>query len=89
MIRLTEPPGLVHPRGVLLRQDPSLPVADDQLRISEEEVPRDGIVLSRRFQLARTPGGGTVIWVGRRKEANRGEGASGLKFDTAHFPGGL
>lgn len=89
MIRLTEPPGLVHPRGVLLRQDPSPPVADDQLRISEEELPRDGIVLSRRFQLARAPGGGTVLWVGRRKEANHGEGASGLKFDTALPPGGL
>ena len=57
--------------------------------VAEEEVPRDGVVVTRRFQLARTPGGGTVLWVGRRKQAGQGEGCSGLKFDTALPPGGL
>ncbi len=89
LIRLSEPPTLAHPRGVLLRQDPSVAAADDQLRVAEEEVPRDGVVLTRRFQLARTPDGGTVLWIGRRKEAGRGEGSSGLKFDTALPPSGL
>ncbi|HET7736905.1 MAG TPA: hypothetical protein VFK52_13080 [Nocardioidaceae bacterium] len=89
MIRLTDPPSLSHPRGVLLRADPSGPVADDQLRIAEEEVPRDGVVVTRRFQLARTLGGGTVLWVGRCKQTGQGEGASGLKFDTALPPGAV
>lgn len=89
MVRLAESPTLVHPRGVLLRQDPSLLVADDRLRIAEEEVPRDGVVITRRFQLARTPDGGTVLWVGRHKGPGRGEGSSGLKFDTALPPDGL
>ncbi|MET0999597.1 MAG: hypothetical protein ABWX73_12840 [Marmoricola sp.] len=80
---------IVHPHGLILRADPEGDVADDRLRVAEEEVPRDGIVVTRRFQLARTPGGGTVLWVGRRKQAGQGEGSSGLKFDTALPPGGL
>ena len=80
---------IVHPHGVVLRGDPDGDVADDRLRIAEEEVPRDGVVVTRRFQLTRTPGGGTVLWVGRRKQAGQGEGSSGLKFDTALPPGGL
>ncbi|HET6625084.1 MAG TPA: hypothetical protein VFG63_01730 [Nocardioidaceae bacterium] len=80
---------VAHPRGQLLRAQPEGDVAADRLRIAEEEVPRDGIVLTRRFHLARTPGGGTVLWVGRRKEAGQGEGSAGLKFDTALPPGGL
>jgi hypothetical protein len=80
---------IVHPHGVLLRATPGGDVADDRLRVAEEEVPRDGIVLTRRFLLARTPGGGTVLWIGRRKQAGQGEGSSGLKFDTALPPGGL
>lgn len=77
---------IVHPRGVLLRADPSGDVAADRLRIAEEEVPRDGIVVTRRYQLARTAGGGTVLWVGRRKQAGQGEGSSGLRFDIAVPP---
>ena len=64
-------------------------VADDRLRIAEEEVPRDGVVVTRSFQLARTSDGGTVLWIGRRKQAGQGEGSSGLRFDTALPPAGL
>jgi len=80
---------VVHPHGVLLRAKPDGDVAADRLRIAEEEVPRDGVVVTRRYQMARTPGGGTVLWVGRRKQAGQGEGSAGLKFDTASPPGGL
>lgn len=78
---------VVHPRGVLLRADPAGDVATDRLRLADEEVPRDGIVVTRTFQLARTEGGGTVLWLGRRKRTGTGEGWSGLKFDTALPPG--
>jgi hypothetical protein len=61
-------------------------VAGDRLRIEEEEVPRDGVVVTRRFRLARTSGGETVLWIGRRKEAGQGEGSSGLRFDSALPP---
>lgn len=79
-------PTLVHPRGVLLRADASADPADDLLRVAEEEIPREGIVLTRRFQLARTPDGRTLLWVGRQKATGRGEGSSGLRYDTALPP---
>lgn len=77
---------LIHPHGVLLRDDPSGDVAADRLRIAEEEVPRDGVVVTRRFQLARTPDGKTVLWIGRQKSVGQGEGYSGLRFDIAVPP---
>jgi hypothetical protein len=73
----TEP---VLPRGTFL--------GGASLRVADEEVPRDGAVLTRSFQLARTEGGGTVLWIGRRKRSGRGEGASGLRFDVSSRPGG-
>jgi hypothetical protein len=87
--RRGEAPQLIHPRGTLLRADLSLDISDDLLRIAEEEIPREGILLTRRFQLARTATGGSVLWIGRQKVAGRGEGASGLRFDTALPPDGV
>lgn len=78
---------LAHPHGVLLRADPTADPAQDRLRLAEEEVPRAGAVIRRLFQLARTPEGGTVLWLGRDKRAGRGEGSSGMRFDTADPPG--
>ncbi|MGW0735576.1 hypothetical protein [Streptomyces sp. NPDC002851] len=91
MVRFVEGigPQVAHPRGMILRADPAGPRETDRLRIAEEEVPREGAVITRRFRLARTTDGGTVLWFGRRKESGQGEGASGLKFDTALPPGGL
>ena len=77
---------LTHPRGVLLRTTPGADVNHDRLRLAEEEVPRDGAVVTRRYQMARTPSGGTVVWIGRRKRIGEGEGWSGLRFDTALPP---
>ena len=75
-----------HPRGVLLLSAPDADPTTDRLRLAEEEVPRDGAVVTRRYQLARTPSGGTILWVGRRKRTGEGEGWSGLRFDTALPP---
>ncbi len=50
-------------------------------------MPRDGVVVTRRYQLARTPDGGQALWIGRRKRTGQGEGSSGLRFDTALAPG--
>jgi hypothetical protein len=63
----------VLPRGQLLSQGD---------RLEEEEVPREGAVVERAFQYARWFDGRALLWVGRRKTAGRGEGASGLRFDT-------
>lgn len=49
--------------------------------IYEEEVPRSGILVRRAFQRARWLNGKTCLWIGRQKEAGKGEGWSNLKFD--------
>lgn len=73
-----------YPRGHLLRRDPALPMADDDtLIIEEEEVPRIGATLKRKFQYARSSDGRSWLWIGRSKTAGRGESASHLRFDVA------
>ena len=71
----------VQPQGVLLRSDLSLTVDHDALRLEEEEVPREGVVVERTFQYARWLDGRSFVWLGRRKSVGKGEGASGLRFD--------
>lgn len=73
-----------YPRGWLLRRDPTQPMAlDDTLVIEEEEVPRIGARLKRKFQYARSSDGRSWLWIGRNKVAGRGEAASNLRFDVA------
>ncbi len=73
---------MFHPRGSILRLDPNAQVETDYLRIEEEEVPRDGIELTRAFNYARDARGRGLLWIGRRKKTGRGEGSSGLRFDV-------
>ena len=49
--------------------------------LNEEEVPRAGVIVERSYQRTRWLNGKTFTWIGRRKEAGRGEGWSGLLFD--------
>jgi hypothetical protein len=73
-----------YPRGWLLRRNPTEPMPDDDvLRLEEEEVPRIGASLKRKFQYARTSDGRSWLWIGRSKIAGRGEAASNLRFDVA------
>jgi hypothetical protein len=73
-----------YPRGWLLRGNPNEPMADDDtLLLEEEEVPRIGASLKRKFQYARSSDGRSWLWIGRSKLAGRGEAASGLRFDIA------
>jgi hypothetical protein len=75
---------LIHPRGVLLRTDPTIgPEEEKPLRIEEEEVPREGIVVERTFQFTRWLDGTRHLWLGRRKRVGKGEGSSGLRFDLS------
>lgn len=52
----------------------------------EEEVPRSGAIVSRRYQRTRWLNGKTVLWLGRRKQEGRGEGAAFLQFDSVLDP---
>jgi hypothetical protein len=57
-------------------------------QVFEEEVPREGIRVSRRSVRARWTDGSTHLWIARRKNVGTSEGASGLRFDVA-VPAGL
>ncbi|MEO7071937.1 MAG: hypothetical protein ABI300_02775 [Rhodanobacter sp.] len=73
-----------YPRGWMLRRDPLQPMADDDtLLLEEEEVPRIGATLRRKFQYARSSDGHSWLWMGRSKTAGRGEAQSALRFDVA------
>ncbi len=79
MLKPDGPPEPVRARGRILNPEPPNPAA---LSIYEEEIPREGIRVTRHYQLARWLDGATHLWVGRRKVVGRGEGSSGLRFDT-------
>ncbi len=69
------------PLGRLL--EPGRPLA-----LFEEELPRGGLLVTRAWQLARSAGGATATWVGRRIRPARGDSRSGLAYDRLHTPGG-
>lgn len=50
--------------------------------IFEEEVPRSGMLVQSAWQRTRWYNGKIVCWYGRRKKPSRGEGSSGLAFDS-------
>jgi hypothetical protein len=49
--------------------------------IEEEQVPRAGVIIKRNFQRTRWLNGKTLLWIGRRKQAGRGEGWANIMFD--------
>jgi len=68
-------PAAPAPRGRLLSEVPP------PFFVNEEEVPRAGVIVERTWQRARWTSGQTYLWLGRSKQAGRGEGASNLRFD--------
>ncbi|MCI0549011.1 MAG: hypothetical protein L0027_17240, partial [Candidatus Rokubacteria bacterium] len=59
------------PRGALL----------EDIRLRDDEVPREGARLTRRWQAARARDGSLHLWLTRAKLAGRLETASALRFD--------
>ncbi len=51
--------------------------------LMDEEIPREGVSARRIAELARAVDGTTLRWVARRVSVGRGEGSSGLAFDSA------
>ncbi len=86
MPRLTDADdrSIIRPRGRILRVglDPADPAEPKKpYFVHEEEVPRAGAIVTRKYQSVRGPNGKKFTWVGRQKQNGRGEGASGLMFD--------
>jgi len=50
--------------------------------INEEEISKAGTKIETTFQRTRWYNGKTIMWVGRRRTTGRGQGASGLTFDS-------
>jgi hypothetical protein len=90
--RITDPPSLRLVRAAMLAPDGSNVIRRAQgellnaaptLRLYNEEVPREGVKVTRQFERTRWIGGSTLLWVGLRKRVGRGEGSSALRFDEA------
>jgi hypothetical protein len=58
------------------------------LLLYDEEVPREGVQLTRARRLARWIDGSSWAWTALRKQIGRGEGSSGLQFDQLNEQGG-
>ncbi|WP_406229414.1 hypothetical protein [Nocardia sp. NBC_01009] len=72
LVPLQQPGFTSEPHGRLLHTDDW---------VHEEEVPRDGALVTRRPVLARWFDGSWHSWVRRQKNPGSGEGSSGLHFD--------
>ena len=72
----------IEPLGRILRAQG--PAGEGQwLSFWQQEIPREGSEVLRRFRLSRGADGRILLWRGRQKRAGRGEGASGLTYDSA------
>jgi len=78
VLKVDGPPAIVAAQGRILNPDEP---TENGLRIFEEEIPREGVRVTRHYQLTRWHDGSTHLWIGRRKKVGSGEGSSGLRFD--------
>jgi hypothetical protein len=67
--------GQLGPQGLFL--DPRRP-----RWLNEEEVPRSGVRIERRWQFGRWHDGSYHVWLQRRKLVGRGERSSGVRWDA-------
>ena len=79
VLRIDKTWQFVEAQGRILNPDLATP---ENFGIFEEEIPREGIRVTRSYQFTRWHDGSTHLWVGRRKRVGRGEGSSGLRFDS-------
>jgi hypothetical protein len=95
--RLADPPSLRLVRAAMLAADGTnvarhaqgeLLNAAAELRLFNEEIPREGVKVTRQFERTRWIGGRTLLWVGLRKQIGKGEGSSALRFDGIGGDGG-
>jgi hypothetical protein len=91
LLPVATPKGLRLQRGAVLNTNGARQPAhalgrilepDRPLALFDEEVPREGVRVTRSYQFTRWTDGSSHLWIGRRKGPGRGEGSSGLKFDT-------
>ncbi|RAY12578.1 hypothetical protein DPM19_23535 [Actinomadura craniellae] len=69
----------VRPRTALLREGFD---AGQPYFVNEEEVPQSGTVVTVAYNRTRWTDGRVVLWLSARRGTGRGEGSSGLAFDS-------
>lgn len=74
-------PKKIAPRTRILREGLDAPVKVSYF-VAEEEVERAGTVIETKWQRCRWNGGRVIMWLGHQRKTGRGEGSSGLAFDT-------
>jgi hypothetical protein len=79
VLKVDGPPAFIAAQGNILQPEVT---SESGLRIFEEEIPREGIRVTRHYQITRWHDGSTHLWIGRRKKVGSGEGSSGLRFDV-------
>ena len=67
--------------GVVRPPRPQGRVVSPDLSLATEEVPRDGLDVTRLYRYARWVDGSTRLWAARRRRPASGEAASALQFD--------
>ncbi len=50
--------------------------------VADRSVPRSGVLVDRYFRYTRSSDGSVFLWLARKSGAGRGEGWSGLRYDT-------
>jgi hypothetical protein len=55
--------------------------AQPNLQIFDEEIPREGVHITRRRRMTRWIDGSTWVWTAFRNDVGTGEGSAGLRFD--------
>ncbi|QNU68629.1 hypothetical protein EHE19_009635 [Ruminiclostridium herbifermentans] len=57
--------------------------SSDDINISQEEIPAEGIEVTRNYMVTRCDDGKTLLCRIKQKKTGRGEGSSGLEYDKA------
>ena len=74
-------PQKIVPRTRLLREGLDA-IVKASYYVAEEEVERVGTVIETKWQRCRWKDGRVITWLGHQRKTGRGEGSSGLAFDT-------
>ena len=67
--------------GIVHQAKGELLTAPANLLIYDEEVPREGVRITRQRRAARWTDGSTWVWTSLRNQVGSGEGSSALQFD--------
>ncbi len=87
LVPTSGPPQPVSPQGVILQPQSSPPGSSPTpYYVREEQVTPVGAVVNRKFRRARWTDGSASLWIGRKRDAGKGEGSSGLRFDAIYDP---